>query len=538
MGIVDNFEHLSEIKRWKGSNKKEIRVGLFLVCSILLYIAVWSYISIGKYVGLTATVFDLGLQIQTAWNLIHYNLGFHEYIYLFLTNALIFLFSPLSLSGNPVLFLLIQVTFLGFSAIPIYLISKTNFRSSFESLLIALSFLIFFPLSGPAFFDFHYMVFFIPFFLFGYCFYLKDRYLLSFIFFFLAGSSSPFFFAFIVIFPVVELLLIFYSNKLKLPLKDSFGGESLQVKRRNFLISLAAISLVIFIAGYFVGLTFGVNSILHINGGRLSLGGFYDTTNVFFFMLIPFFLFPIFSRWIVYFVPSYSLILLSNNSTYYIPSFYYHQYSSAVIPFIYLGAIQVLKDNSKVFNSIKRLLRFDNLQDLRKAIVIGMVFLVIIVGLYYLPYSPETIYPNYSVGSNISYNTTEYDTVIAFIELIPKNDPFVLVQNNLPQIYPRDGPDNGVVLVPGDVGPNITLSDAINNSFPCLAGGGFVKIDYVLADANNGLNFYNPVNNLFGIANPQKDGIQSMAQILQILLQSGAYKVIAEDNGIILVKRI
>ena len=80
------------------------------------------------------------------------------------------------------------------------------------------------------------------------------------------------------------------------------------------------------------------------------------------------------------------------------------------------------------------------------------------------------------------------------INLIPRSDPYVAFQDNLPQVLPRPLPDGGALLMGGYLGSfsSFTIVNATSNLWPIHTSTGKVTsipIDYAIADANNS-NFY------------------------------------------------
>ena len=104
--------------------------------------------------------------------------------------------------------LVIQEIFLGLPAIVIYLIAQTHIKDKTSSLLISLSYLLYFPLAGVNYYDFHFQAFFMLFFLLGYFTFIKGKYIYSSIFFFLSGTVRfPY-----MVFPILFFLLLLGSH--------------------------------------------------------------------------------------------------------------------------------------------------------------------------------------------------------------------------------------------------------------------------------------------------------------------------------------
>ncbi len=507
----------------------------YITVAIIVYCAIWIFVSFSRFYSLNADVYDLGLSMQRIWNLTAYNLGFLMYLYIFLTSAVVYLFIPVGLFGNEQILLIIQTVALSLPAFVLYCISKELKIEGSVSLIFSLSYLIYFPLAGINFFDFHFQAFFILFFLLGYYFYLRSRYVTSILFFFLAGATHFPFFSFILIFALIE----FFPRFLIPRMKRSSPVIELSVKKKWYLLILATISVLMLLGGELIGRN-GLNSTLHIqNPGVFSLWVVANAFFVFIILLLPFLYTQVFSKWSIFLLPSFALILISHYSSFYVPSIFLDQYTSAIIPFIFLGLLDVFSKEKSWRTRTLRRIRIDLTTEKGRKLTATLMFILILsAGVFFAPFGPLNKFSgeNLSFGSVIEYNATQYNTLTEFLGLIPRNSSAVLVQDNIPQAYPRNGPLNGSIIVPGVLGPSVNLSDARLNSFPVFWGG-TVEIDYALADLNSVGYFTSPVTGLYGYNSTAQAGIPSMYDLIHVMLQSGSYGVLAEKNGFLLVKR-
>ena len=152
------------------------------------------------------------------------------------------------------------------------------------------------------------------------------------------------------------------------------------------------------------------------------------------------------------------------------------------------------------------------------------------------PWSPEeknNSYNNYYYSNNPYRNQNTYSYLVKESKLIPTNNPYVLVPNNIPEAYPRESIGGEyrigqlVMGFPSPVFKNITLSDAINNTFPYIAWNGTVvniPIDYAWGVCPSA-------------ATRANSGYQSQLDIMNIMLESGKYGIMAEANGTIVIER-
>ena len=512
-----------KIKFSKKSDKDSLYI-LILILSTLSYISYWSFLTVEKYLSLNASVFDLGLAMQRIWMDYHLiTLG--NIITSFALQGDSFLFLPLSIYPNYIAMLIFQSVMLGLPAIPIYFIAKDKIRNKIIPLLLSISYLLYFPLSGVNWFDFHFQAFFIMFFLSGFLFYERRHYVLSTVFFFLASATR---------FPYVAFVLLFWFTELTSIsiLKRGFVSSG---SKKVYLILNIVINASYAIFSYLV-LQNG-NIILH-NSSNLPISAFLTIKAITLFAVFaPVLFLPLFSnRWRLFFLPFAYLVVTSNNPVYLWSWEFRLQYNSAFIPFIFLAIIDVLsieelKPRLHILKdkTLKKI-AFLNIKVKKNAILLTTLITIIMLlsALFFQPYGPfnNVSGDSFEVSSNININQSQLKALDNALSLIPKSNKYVLIQNNLPQALP--GPLGDKILVPGLIGPNITLNNIANNNYSWNLAGyhNFTKIDYVLADLNN----LNLLNQELG------DG-PSMFQIIHELLKSGYYGILSEDNGILLLER-
>ncbi len=126
--------------------------------AIILYAAFFSYISILKYQNFIYNDFDLAIDAQSLWNIIHGSLYSSIHQMVFLGNhmrIILFLIVPFyAIFPSPILLLLIQSIFLGLAAYPLYKITKSILDVKF-ALAIAFSYLSYPALIYMNLFEFH-----------------------------------------------------------------------------------------------------------------------------------------------------------------------------------------------------------------------------------------------------------------------------------------------------------------------------------------------------------------------------------------------
>jgi uncharacterized membrane protein len=502
--------------------KNKYNILLFIMFSI--YSFFWSYITIMRYYSLQSAVYDLGLYQQELWLVYNVHWSFISFLRNFLARGTMFLFFPISFFNSYPLTLSFQTLFLASAVFPIYGIGRKFLKSDLAALIISASYLIYFPLAGVNWFDVHNQAFFIPLFLFAYYFYLNKRYKLSLVFFILSGISKYPFIIFVVLFSIISFIEILYE-KIKL--------KNYNTEDYNFLLYLTIISLVILALSYYIiNIYSGLNmySYTHLNSGVPLYNNIDIKIFTILLMFAPFFIFSLFSRkWILFFIPFFSYVFISNNYIYTFPSVFHLQYTSSIIPFIYISAIEGISNiqNNELKSISSNNISHKNFEKLLRKKEIKMtiaIFLVVfLLAIVYEPYGPLNQYSelNYNLKDILNPNMTAFKNLEKIISLIPKNDPYVVIDPNLPQILPRTQVENGPLLVP-------PASLAYNLSYFSYSGKWEkARIDYVLAYINgSGYHWKNnyPYN-------------MSMYDLVNTLYGSGEYGLVAEASGIVLLER-
>jgi len=151
----------------------EIEIGLILSIALsLIYTLIFSYVTILRYYAFEATGWDLGIFMQVMWNTVHGRLFYYTYELSVVPsgNFLALHFSPILLLVAPfyALFpraetlLILQSSALGFGAIPLYLLAKKVLNQRLIALTLATVYLLYPPLQGINWFDFHPEAFLVP----------------------------------------------------------------------------------------------------------------------------------------------------------------------------------------------------------------------------------------------------------------------------------------------------------------------------------------------------------------------------------------
>jgi len=466
---------------------------LMLFIDFAAYEYVWIYISLMKYYSLNAMVYDLGTAAEGLYLVFHPALETtFGYIQSFLRSELIFLFAPISLLPDTEIILLILQSFaLGIPIFFIYGIAREHKISPFYSLLLSISYSIYFPLAGVNWNDFHFQAFFIPFFISAYYFYLVGRKKLSFTLFILAGIVRFPYIIFIILFAIIEYVSL-------------HNYKSLVKWKSKFILVLLVVSLGIFLVSFFI--LGGVEFILgqaHVIGVSSSIPiSFYTKIKTVALIFVPVLMLPLFSKkWVLFFLPYLLLILYSPIFAYTYPFAFRMQYSSMFIPFIFLSIIDVISelDKKEMFNKIikikSKVFIFKTSKNQFKCVV-AIFFSILLFATVFEPYGPFNgeIQGTFNFRENTDANFTLYNDYISLAKLIPPNEGAVLIQNNMPQILPRPLPaKSGIIMDTGTLTTfgNINQSDIAMNSFPLFFNNAWhnVEINYLIADPWSDLSY-------------------------------------------------
>ena len=160
-------------------------------------------------------------------------------------------------------------------------------------------------------------------------------------------------------------------------------------------------------------------------------------------------------KWLLLYFPFIFLIIYSTNSGYFFPSLFHSQYTSFIIPFLFLGLIDSLHNfpSSKTINQDsstipKRSVNLNEILITRRKLILTVFVLILIFAIFYQPYGPlNTFSPdNFNLVDQTQYNMTQYNYFEETVSLIPINNSYVLMQNNMPELLPRQLSYNMTIL--------------------------------------------------------------------------------------------
>lgn len=511
---------------------------LLLLFVYLFFVCLWVTISLYRLYNMYSAVYDLGISIERLWLPFHSSINFFTLMRGIFTSSIVpYLFSPISLPESLPFILVIQTLFIWASVFPLYFISRYYKLSPLNSLLISLLFFFYFPIAGINFFDFHMLAFFPFFFLLSYAFYVYRHFRISILFFAITALVKfPFSSFFVTLFALEELVALYFITK-----------NTVVSSRDNILVTV----IIFLISGGFLLYGFyilfsaphSVSEYLHISTTTVFPLGDVVVTAIMLFGTILFL--PLYSKkWAIYLVIYIIFISISNQVGYFFPDILTDQYSATFVAFVFLGIIDVLAN--KEFRNRKTKtesrLHFKRVpvkSNSTTRVLLLLLTVLAVVSISFQPWSPIVGDNNY-VG-DIYYpppkafnNYQTYYFVNEISNMIPRSNPYVLVNNNIPEIFPRaaiNGPfgsqENIVMGFPSPVFENVTEKDATNNTFPFINFDGSVSIiplDYALATINSA--YANSIS-----------GYQTELDIMNVMFESGKYGIVAEANGTILIER-
>ncbi len=388
---------------------------------IAFFTAIWSVVIIQKYYAMNSTVFDLGVSSNMMYQVIHGP----SIIYQFESRSMAMnklIYIPMALfyniDPNPLGLEIFQAIWLSVGALPVYLIARRKTSSRFFPFAASLLYLLYFPLGGAYYFDFHFIAIFPTFFLFGFYYYVAGKLKTSIAFMFLAIISD-------FLIPVITVFFAIYVF--------IFDRRT----KRFYPAVITAISVIIFMMTIAY---FGIHYLIPYGGSITSgssvagQGVSYNILSYIFDLSFPYgfiqFLSP---ETMIMSIPYFALVFFNHYFAYYSPLLY--QYPALVAPVIAVSFVYGYKRLEKLFN--KRYL---------KAIVACVIVISMVSFLLFTPPGNYATNDNSSPlisGANSIFGNyyalqdnreMPYDhSLFRMMDLIPKGST-VIIQNNMPQI--------------------------------------------------------------------------------------------------------
>ncbi len=129
------------------------------------YTAFAAYFTILTHRRIATSAFDLGIYDNLMWNALHgrpfrvpvlFGPGGGNYVSNHAEYAMLLFLPIYAIRPGPETLLVVQAALLGFAAVPLYLFASTQLSRA-ASVVVALAYLLYAPLHGPQFYDFHWL---------------------------------------------------------------------------------------------------------------------------------------------------------------------------------------------------------------------------------------------------------------------------------------------------------------------------------------------------------------------------------------------
>ena len=400
-----------------------------VLAAVIINGAVYSYIAIMKYMAMNASVYDLGVSSQLLYSVFHESLGYNLMHITF--NKLVYL--PLSviylIYPHPQTVLVLQAFVVSAGAYPLYLIGKLKTGDSKTAFMIALTYLLFYPLYGPLWFDFHFMALFPTPFLFSFYFYLKGDARKSVLFAVIASITD-------LLAPVIMGLFGLYAF-----LKDRRNNSEkmFNFHGTGFLIVISSI-IIFTAANIYIGpgyaVSFANNSVFSSTFAFTHTSKAYEAT-YFFWIMLPVLFICLLAPDLLFLIIPFAALAFANSYFPYVDTMFY-QYTALVSAQIFVAFIF----------GIERLGRKLGKRGISaKRVAAAVLVLNIFLALLFTPagniatsnFHDQTI--NYDLtGNQNSYGTMNaityhpYDSGILNMSHFITSGSSVVIQNNMPQL--------------------------------------------------------------------------------------------------------
>ena len=447
-----NFEKIDECFSRKYLRRDVSEIAVYV--AVLCYTAIFSYFTILKYNSFNAYAWDLGIFNQSLWTTLHGGKLFFSTVEQFINPSGVFFgihFSPIlflvvpfySLYSSPLTLLVFQSFILALGAIPLYFFTKRVLNTRITAVAFSLVYLLYPPLHGINWFDFHVQAF-LPLFFFCTIYFLsKENWVRYFFFLFLSlmvAENVPI----LALFIGIYCFWLYRKQFINAIRKKTISDRNVLIPPLTILVSLFWWFLALYIQQQYFPInpaysrlynavdnwsvlgiqdnpiTLPIYVVLNMGKGAVAFSYDLHLKLLYVFLLFGPLLFLSFrslitSITLAWFVP----ILLSNYPSYYTIGAHYPAY---VIAFIFLGAVYGLKKSI-------RPRRFRSLKFYTKSLLlVGLLFAV-----FASPLSPlmtalnnAALFPDYRPPV-----ITEHDKILqAIVDIVPR-DASILTQNNI-----------------------------------------------------------------------------------------------------------
>ncbi|MEM3830148.1 MAG: hypothetical protein QXP36_13185, partial [Conexivisphaerales archaeon] len=229
-------------------------------------------------------------------------------------------------------------------------------------------------------------------------------------------------------------------------------------------------------------------------------------------------------RWTISILVYVALVFYSGAWQYIFPGFDHLQYNSMIVPLLFLGTIDVLSNLGFTHNDNPKLEREMNVVAKKTSsrsklpVVLTIFVLIVLLGTVYEPYGPLNKYSetDFYLGDVTNYNISLYEGYLKLVDLIPTNDPFVLYQNDMPQVIYRDPQAITVYLFGEPFNYTFFIDDHWTSNISYIIANPYSSYFTYRGEGNYSLDMYNVVSYYISVKK---------------------YGILGEWDGIILLKR-
>lgn len=428
---------------------------IIVYLSVTCYTLIFSYFTILKYNSFHAYAWDLGIFNQSFWTTLHNGKLFFSTVEQFIVpsgsffgshfSPILFLVLPVySIDPSPGTLLVFQSFILALGAVPLYFFAKRSLNNKVIGVAFSLLYLLYAPLQGVNWFDFHVQAF-LPLFFFCVVYFLtEEKWIHYFVFIFLSLMVAE------SVSIIVVFLGLYCFWRFRKQLVEAIKWRKLFDKRLLIPVLTITIALVwMFFAGWIKQSFFPFNpvytqlykavdhwSVLGVKDDPTKLPLYiitapgkaldalsYDYPLKLLYILLLFgpLLFLSFRSSITavsfaWFIPAF----FSNYSPYYTIG---NQYAAYVIAFIFLGAVEAIKKDKKSF-SLPTLSSYT-----KQLLAISILFIVVVSPISPVMANIEHDFPHFA--DYYPPTITSHDELLQTIANLVPNDASILTINNI-----------------------------------------------------------------------------------------------------------
>lgn len=368
-----------------------------------------SVLSYRKYISFNDGVYDLGVSSDLIKNALTSPIAYNKLIYFLMFPIYHFFPSQIGL-------MVFQDSFICAGSIPLYFISRKIIENRKYSIIISLLWLVYFPLSGVQWFDFHFMALFPTLFLIGFALLLYGKYKSSLIFMYLAGITD-------LLAPVILIffIIVLIVKRIKVP---------------KYYLYAVIIPIISVLAIVIIKDPSYITGFINFHSLYTDPGVLYSSLDrkVLYFVLagIPLGLISFIVPEAILIIPYIGLVFAHNYTPYFQPVLY--QYPALIASGMFIAFIHGLKriTSGKIKLQIKHIM----------PVVIAITVITWLLFTPYgnlltdnnsgIPYANNISMGNYDAYSSITYNVEDRE-LNSMIMKIPKGSS-VAIQNNMPQL--------------------------------------------------------------------------------------------------------